>query len=130
MRQWIGLIVVLAGAYYAWTQWGADLRPKIEPATPEAAWYLDEIEHHFSIVPERGGAWFFRGFHENTTSTQITSVTVQILIRDGKEWDPLKRIQLGPLKPEERKTFDQPIQVPKGVSDPKLRWEVVSVRRR
>ena len=69
MRQWIGLIIVLAGAYYLWTQYGDKLGETHPPATPEVAWYLDEIEHHFAIVPERGEAWFLRGFHENKTHT-------------------------------------------------------------
>ena len=131
MRQWIGLIVVLAGAYYLWTTYGGQLAESHPPATPEVAWYLDEIEHHFSIVPERGDAWFLRGFHENKTTTYINQVTMKVFLKDGEDWSPIETYQLGVLEPEGRKTFDLNItHIPKGVEKPKLRWEVVSVRRR
>lgn len=131
MRHWIGLIIVLAGAYYLWTQYGDKLGESHPPATPDVAWYLEEIDHHFSIVPERGSAWFLRGFHENKTTTYISQVTVKIFIEDGQDWSPISTHQLGVLEPEGRKTFDLPItRVPRDVEKPKLRWEVVSVRRR
>lgn len=132
MRQWIGLIVLLGGVYFVWTQYGDQLVEKREPATPDVRWYLDEIDHYFSIVPERGGAWFFRGFHENKTKSYISNVQVQISIRDPKTntWDPLTTVQLGTLEQEQRRKFDKPLRLPKGIDDPKLRWEIVSVRRR
>jgi len=130
MKQWIGLIIVLGGAYWPWTQYGGKLGETHPPATPEVAWYLEEIEHHFSIVPERGGAWFLRGFHENTTTSRVSGVTAKVFLRDGETWSPIGKFDLGTLDPEERKVFDLPIQVPKGAEDPKLRWEIVSVRRR
>ena len=51
MRQWIGLIIVLAGAYYVWANYGHKLGETYPPATPDVAWYQEEIEHHFAIVP-------------------------------------------------------------------------------
>lgn len=131
MRQWIGLIVVLAGAYFVWTNYGPKLGETHPPASPEVAWYLEEVEHHFAIVPERGGAWFLRGYHENTTVTYITRVTIKVFLQDGEDWSPIFSQDLGVLPPEERKTFDLPLRrVPNDVDKPKLRWEIVAVSRR
>jgi hypothetical protein len=42
----------------------------------------------------------------------------------------LDTFNLGELEPKGRKTFDYPIRVPKNVEKPKLRWEIVDVRKR
>lgn len=131
MRQWIGLIIVGVAGYYLWTQYGDALGPeRVPPATPEVAWYLDNVRHHFTIVPERGAAWFWRGFHENTTTKVIVNAKVKIFMRQGEDWQVLDTFQLGVLEPEQRETFDRTIRVPKDVDEPKLRWEMVSVNYR
>lgn len=131
MRQWIGLIIIALAGYYLWTQFGAELGPqKVEPATPNVEWYLKEVEHHFSIVRERGDAYFFRGFHENETTRTLLGVRAKVFLREGGDWRVLDTYELGMLEPEQRRTFDNPIRVPRGLDKPKLRWEIVEVRTR
>ena len=56
---------------------------------------------------------------------------MKVFIKDGEDWSPISTHQLGVLEPEQRETFDLPLtRVPKNVEKPKLRWEVVTVRRR
>lgn len=102
-----------------------------EPATPEVAWYLDNVVHHFSIVRERDNTYYFRGFHENTTDRPVLGGTFTIRMRQGDEWRHLKSIPFGLLEPEGRKTFDVYLQeIPRDDERRKIEWELTKVQLR